>query len=131
MPTSEAEAAEVEASFNKVVCIGCGEKAPFVVKTRYFNRPTQWLRPGVRCESCIATASIEYPMVRDPTSLIEVMCTHFLRCKSTKKTLGQPWVVTRGEPRPEDVQQGALGNCWFAAALSIVASKPDLILSLF
>jgi len=63
--------------------------------------------------------------------LIEIMCTHYLRSAATKKTLGQPWKVIRDQPYPEDVRQGALGNCWFAAALSIVASKPELIWALF
>eukprot|EP00928_Gymnodinium_smaydae_P028160 TRINITY_DN21550_c0_g2_i1.p1 TRINITY_DN21550_c0_g2~~TRINITY_DN21550_c0_g2_i1.p1 ORF type:complete len:1109 (-),score=276.29 TRINITY_DN21550_c0_g2_i1:182-3118(-) len=131
MPSTREEAMQLEASFEMVKCRACGEKAPYVVKSRYFNRPTQWLRPGVKCENCEATAPIEYPGLRDTTSLVEIMCTHFLRCKSTKKTLGQPWVLIRDKPRPEDVQQGALGNCWFAAALSIVAAKADLIMSLF
>lgn len=131
MATSQEEAAEREEEFLQVKCSGCGEKAPFVVKTRYFNRPVQWLRPGVSCQSCTAMAPYEYPGMRDPSTLIEIMCTHYLRSKATMKTLGQPWKVIRDQPRPEDVQQGGLGNCWMAAALSIVASKPDLIWSLF
>eukprot|EP00435_Cladocopium_sp_Y103_P047401 s619_g13.t3 len=33
----------------------------------------------------------------------------------------------RQAARPEDVCQGALGNCWFAGALSVVAQLPQLI----
>ena len=47
LPTSEQEAAELEAQFALVVCQGCGEKAPFVVKTRYFNRPLYMMRSRV------------------------------------------------------------------------------------
>eukprot|EP00392_Amoebophrya_sp_AT5.2_P009121 g9149.t1 len=44
-----------------------------------------------------------------------------------RNTLGQEWAVVRHEARPEDVVQGAIGNCWFAGALSVVAQRPDLI----
>jgi len=32
---------------------------------------------------------------------------------------------------PEDIQQGALGNCFFLAALMSIAQKPDRIRNLF
>ena len=35
-----------------------------------------------------------------------------------------PWVVFRGEPRPDDVRQGGVGNCWLVCAMSCLAETP-------
>ena len=38
------------------------------------------------------------------------------------------YVVVGGDGfRPESVRQGSVGDCWFLAALAVVASKPELI----
>eukprot|EP00747_Dinoflagellata_sp_TGD_P006889 gnl/TRDRNA2_/TRDRNA2_116515_c2_seq1.p1 gnl/TRDRNA2_/TRDRNA2_116515_c2~~gnl/TRDRNA2_/TRDRNA2_116515_c2_seq1.p1 ORF type:complete len:852 (-),score=157.45 gnl/TRDRNA2_/TRDRNA2_116515_c2_seq1:198-2564(-) len=63
--------------------------------------------------------------------LISRMCCHYLRDEVSNITVGAPWKLIRGEARPEDVCQGALGNCWFAGALSVVARLPQLIEKLF
>ncbi|KAF4736506.1 hypothetical protein FOZ62_024721, partial [Perkinsus olseni] len=63
-------------------------------------RPTQWLRPVD---------------IRDDV---------------TMEIGGTPWEVIRGEPSPDDIRQGALGNCWFVGALSLLAQKPKLVESI-
>ena len=34
---------------------------------------------------------------------------------------GGGWKLFRGPPKAEDVHQGALGDCWFLSALSVIA----------
>lgn len=122
----EAEAAEAFWQ-TKNKCSGCGQPAHHVVTVRYFGRPTQWLRPGVRCMGCEMIYS-HLPGGRELTSR---MCPHFLRDSMSNTTVGAPWKLIRGEARAEDVCQGGLGNCWFAGALSTVARVPELIDNMF
>ncbi|CAE7596848.1 Capn15 [Symbiodinium natans] len=123
LASSREEADKQEQDFrNKVRCQGCGQLAHYVVQVRYFTRPTQWLRPGHTCEGC----QLIWSQLHNGNELAATMCTHYLR-DSVSQVLGTPWKVIREAARPEDVCQGALGNCWFAGALSVVAQMPDLI----
>jgi len=127
LPTSKEEAEKLEAEFDKVKCSKCGTPAPYVVKVRFFNRPTQWLRPGVRCQGC----ELMYSHLNGGRELVSRMCPHFLRDTMSQTTVGAPWKLIRGEARAEDVCQGGVGNCWMAGALSCVACKPELINKVF
>lgn len=63
------------------------------------SKPTQWLRPI---------------QVRDDITI--------------QYGAGAPWKIIRDSVRPDDVRQGAVGNCWFVGALTILArQKPDFI----
>eukprot|EP00930_Biecheleria_cincta_P044311 TRINITY_DN30430_c0_g1_i1.p1 TRINITY_DN30430_c0_g1~~TRINITY_DN30430_c0_g1_i1.p1 ORF type:complete len:1208 (-),score=259.03 TRINITY_DN30430_c0_g1_i1:36-3659(-) len=123
---SREEAQQQEQDFkNSVSCEGCGLPPHYIVQVRYFTRPTQWLRPGHTCEGCeLLWGSLQ-------GDLAATMCTHYLRDSVTQAVLGTPWKVIREAARPDDVCQGALGNCWFAGALSVVAQLPQLIDRLF
>ena len=62
-------------------------------------KPSQWLRPA---------------QVRDDITL--------------QYGAGAPWRLIRDSVRPDDVRQGAVGDCWFVGALSILAhQKPKLL----
>lgn len=38
-----------------------------------------------------------------------------------------PWMLVRDEPRPDDIRQGHVGNCWFVCAMSALAEEPSNI----
>jgi len=128
LPKSQEEAQAQEEAFKaEATCSGCGGAAPYVVQVRHFTRPTQWLRPGDRCQGC----EIFWGHLEGGRDMACHMCTHFLRDSSSHMTVGSSWKLIREEARPEDVCQGGLGNCWFAGALSVVAQLPQLIDHLF
>ena len=37
-----------------------------------------------------------------------------------------PWTIF-SSPQPSDIQQGALGNCWLIAALTLISEQPRLL----
>jgi calpain-15 len=46
------------------------------------------------------------------------------------KNLGIPMVFS-DNIEPNDIKQGALGNCWFMCALASLAERPKLVENLF
>eukprot|EP00929_Paragymnodinium_shiwhaense_P087171 TRINITY_DN47452_c0_g1_i1.p1 TRINITY_DN47452_c0_g1~~TRINITY_DN47452_c0_g1_i1.p1 ORF type:complete len:611 (+),score=95.94 TRINITY_DN47452_c0_g1_i1:830-2662(+) len=108
------------------ICARCGGAAPPYIVDRYLHRPAQWLRPRSTCEGC----SLMYEDLGGE-ELVTKMCSHYMRDAISQTTIGQPWKLFRGDPQPEDVIQGGLGNCWFAGALSVVARMPGFVKRLF
>ena len=123
-PTTQQEAEQQQQRLNSVGC-SCGGKPTHVQQVNIVNRPTTWLRPGSSCDGCALLYSYQ-PLIKNPGEFITRQCTHYIRDEMTHNTLGS-YKVIRDTPRPEDVYQGALGNCWFGGALACVANHHSLV----
>ena len=73
-----------------------------------------------------------------PLGILETKPSQWLRPSGIRDDItaqygaGAPWKLIRDRVLPEDVRQGAVGNCWFVGALSIMAhQKPHLLGKLF
>eukprot|EP01065_Artemidia_motanka_P021745 TRINITY_DN2599_c0_g1_i1.p1 TRINITY_DN2599_c0_g1~~TRINITY_DN2599_c0_g1_i1.p1 ORF type:complete len:935 (+),score=275.43 TRINITY_DN2599_c0_g1_i1:59-2806(+) len=134
-PTSMEEAVAMQSALDSVRCGKCSKQPVHFQMSRLTHlRPMLWLRPGERCEACEMVWGAQAMMFGAQDGgkeLVSRQCTHFLRDGMSLTTVGNPWVVIRGEARPDDVMQGALGNCWWGGALSVVALHPHLIENLF
>jgi hypothetical protein len=51
--------------------------------------------------------------------------------KRASEFLDKGFKIFDGEPKPDDVSQGGLGNCYFLSALASLAEYPNLIRRLF
>eukprot|EP00929_Paragymnodinium_shiwhaense_P062238 TRINITY_DN31073_c0_g1_i1.p1 TRINITY_DN31073_c0_g1~~TRINITY_DN31073_c0_g1_i1.p1 ORF type:complete len:1064 (-),score=234.28 TRINITY_DN31073_c0_g1_i1:108-3299(-) len=127
MPKSKEEAEQMQKKLDAIICSKCGGKPGNVALSQIMSRPCQWIRPGTRCTGC----EMIYFSMPNAAEFVTRMCTHYLRDHITQTTVGSPWKLIREAARPEDVNQGALGNCWFAGALSVIAQMPELIDNLF
>lgn len=85
------------------------------------------LRKPLSCKACHEEA----PRVQAQARPSQWLRPRDIRDDVTMQMGGTPWTLFREQPRSDDVRQGALGNCWFVAALSIVAENPDLIRRMF
>lgn len=74
----------------------------------------------IQCSSC-GTAHTRLETALRPSGWRR---PHELRDDVTFQYSDVPWVVFRDEPRPEDIRQGTVGNCWLVCALSCLAEEP-------
>lgn len=84
-------------------------------------------RAPLVCASCKSPA----PRIAVQARPMQWLRPRDIRDDVTMQIGGAAWTVFREEPRSDDVRQGALGNCWFVGALSVVAERPDLIRNMF
>mmetsp|Transcript_87438 Transcript_87438/g.199787 ORF Transcript_87438/g.199787 Transcript_87438/m.199787 type:complete len:1041 (+) Transcript_87438:1-3123(+) len=133
MPHTQEEVTRLNAELEAIKCNKCGAKPPHVAQSRFVHRPMHWLRPRAKCQICEVTLQSRFPNMKAKqlSEFVSRNCHHYLRDHIAETTVGAPWALIRGEARPEDVNQGAIGNCWFAGALSTIASQPRLIDRLF
>ena len=57
--------------------------------------------------------------------------TDWVRAKDLDEFKGKRSQLFEGDIKPDDLCQGAVGNCWLVAALSSASELPDCIRNMF
>jgi len=106
-------------------CRSCGKRSPLPpapsereLMQMMFDRSSH--ERLIRCGHCGVECN-ELEVALRPTDWFRPA---ELRDDVTMQFSTVPWVVIRDEPRPDDIRQGHVGNCWLVCAMSALAEDP-------